>query len=157
MGKFLKKTKGFTLIELLVVIAIIAILVVIVIIAINPVQRLADAANSRASSNVRAAGTLIQTCITAEQALPTPGPVTGCIPGVGNRLDTYGNVPANVNVVVNDAANDVCARQVGATSGAAASQGWYVYRATTSSAAAPISNAGVVTFIQGAVPAHPCP
>jgi len=58
------KNLGFTLIELLVVIAIIAILVVIVIVAINPIQRLADSANQRASSNVRNVATGVQACIT---------------------------------------------------------------------------------------------
>lgn len=39
--------KGFTLIELLVVIAILAILAVVVFVALDPIQRFADARNSR--------------------------------------------------------------------------------------------------------------
>lgn len=63
MKKFLKKQKGFTLVELLIVIAIIAILVVIVIIAINPVQRIRDANDRRAASNVRSVATAIEGCL----------------------------------------------------------------------------------------------
>ncbi len=44
--------KGFTLIELLVVIAIIAILATVVFVALDPVQRFADARNSRRWSDV---------------------------------------------------------------------------------------------------------
>jgi type IV pilus assembly protein PilA len=43
----MKNNKGFTLIELLVVIGIIAILATVVFVALNPVQRFADARNSR--------------------------------------------------------------------------------------------------------------
>ena len=59
-----KSQKGFTLIELLVVIAIIAILVVIVVVAINPAERLREADDRRAASNVRASGTLLSVCVT---------------------------------------------------------------------------------------------
>ncbi len=61
----LKSDKGFTLIELLVVIAIIAVLVVIVIIAINPIERLAEAADRRAASNVRSVATSVEACLAA--------------------------------------------------------------------------------------------
>jgi prepilin-type N-terminal cleavage/methylation domain-containing protein len=54
MKKLLKMRdqKGFTLIELLVVIAIIAILAVLVFVALDPVQRFADARNSRRWADV---------------------------------------------------------------------------------------------------------
>lgn len=48
----LREKKGFTLIELLVVIAIIAILAVLVFVALDPVQRFADARNSRRWADV---------------------------------------------------------------------------------------------------------
>ncbi len=49
----IKQTKkGFTLIELLVVISIIAILATVVFVALDPVQRFADARNSRRWSDV---------------------------------------------------------------------------------------------------------
>jgi prepilin-type N-terminal cleavage/methylation domain-containing protein len=84
--------RGFTLIELLVVIAIIAILVVIVVVAINPVERLNEANDREAQSNVRSTGTLIATCITktleesGASALPADCDTAG-------DLATYGNVP----------------------------------------------------------------
>lgn len=112
MNKFVKSNKGFTLIELLVVIAIIAILVVIVVVAINPVERLREASDRRAQSNVRSAGTLISTCVTKELSLTPPGALLGCIPG--GTLGTYGNVPANVDIEVdNGGADDICATQEG--------------------------------------------
>ncbi|OIP73566.1 MAG: hypothetical protein AUK08_03270 [Candidatus Pacebacteria bacterium CG2_30_36_39] len=54
MKKLLIKNskKGFTLIELLIVIAIIAILAVLVFVSLDPVQRFADARNSRRWSDV---------------------------------------------------------------------------------------------------------
>lgn len=59
MNKKIKATAGFTLIELLVVIAIIAILATIVFVALNPVQRFADARNSRRWNNVNSLLTAI--------------------------------------------------------------------------------------------------
>lgn len=94
----LRSEKGFTLIELLVVIAIIAILVIIVLVAINPLERLRDASDRRASSNVRSAGTLVSTCITKEIELNTPlaniystTNANGC--ANPTRLATYGTPP----------------------------------------------------------------
>lgn len=46
------KKNGFTLIELLIVIAIISILATVVFVALNPVQRFADARNSRRWNDV---------------------------------------------------------------------------------------------------------
>lgn len=66
------KNKGFTLIELLVVIAIIAILAVVVFVALNPVQRFADARNSRRWSDVNSILTAIHEYIVDNDgALPT--------------------------------------------------------------------------------------
>ena len=106
--------KGFTLIELLVVIAIIAILVVIVVVAINPVQRLNDAADRTAQSNVRSAGTLIGTCIT--QALTIPG---GSVDDCEDRAEVEdigdGNVPNDTFILPNaPIATVVCSWQEGA-------------------------------------------
>jgi prepilin-type N-terminal cleavage/methylation domain-containing protein len=170
MEKFLKKTKGFTLIELLVVIAIIAILVVIVIVAINPVQRLADATDRRASANVRSNGTLLQTCITQESqntndtaasmystsaAVAGPPAVDG---GCANivQLQTYGTPGQTANGIFIDAAaaTDVCVVQQGATSGA--NPHWYVYRASKSHAYGAVTvNAGVVTEMLTSAVAYP--
>lgn len=57
------ENQGFTLIELLVVIAIIAILAVTVFVALNPVQRFADARNSRRWTDVNNILTAIHECI----------------------------------------------------------------------------------------------
>ncbi len=111
----LKDEKGFTLIELLVVIAIIAILVVIVVVAINPVQRLNDAADRTAQSNVRSAGTLIGTCIT--QALTvTGGSVDDCEDATEVEAIGQGNVPNDTNILANaPLATVVCSWQEGAS------------------------------------------
>ena len=104
----LRSKKGFTLIELLIVIAIIAVLVLIVVVAINPVQRLQDASNRTAASNVRSTGTLIEACITVELSTNPPGTIADCdTPG---ELDpTYGNVPAGVTVLIGLGGTEVCA------------------------------------------------
>lgn len=109
----LRSKKGFTLIELLIVIAIIAVLVLIVVVAINPVQRLQDAANRTAASNVRSTGTLIEACITVELSTNPPGTVADCnSPG---ELDpTYGSVPGGTTVIGNVALTEVCAIDEGA-------------------------------------------
>ena len=59
----LAKSRGFTLVELLVVIAIIAVLVLILIIAIDPVQRLHDANDRNAASNVRSTASAVEACL----------------------------------------------------------------------------------------------
>ena len=108
---------AFTLIELLVVIAIIAILVVIVIVAINPVQRLNDASNRRAASNVRATGTLIDTCITLSLAQPG-GSVSDCDTPANISTAGEGNVPPNVGILLDAASPNtavVCAWELGST------------------------------------------
>lgn len=114
----LKSEKGFTLIELLVVIAIIAILVVIVIVAINPAERLREAADRRASSNVRSAGTLISTCITKQieagvaDATVYSNAANGC--ANATTLGTYGTVPPSAGatgttITANGGNTQVCA------------------------------------------------
>ena len=110
----LRDQKGFTLIELLVVIAIIAILVVIVVVAINPVERLNEANDREAQSNVRSTGTLISTCITKELELSGVLPDDCDTPG---DLATYGNVPGAVTVAASagttgDGVN-ICSYQAG--------------------------------------------
>ena len=59
----LRKSKGFTLVELLVVIAIIAILVLIVIVAINPAERINDARDKAAESDVRSTASAMEACL----------------------------------------------------------------------------------------------
>jgi prepilin-type N-terminal cleavage/methylation domain-containing protein len=58
-------TKGFTLIELLVVIAIIGILAAVVLVAINPAERIAEANDSKAKSNLGQVATAMESCYTA--------------------------------------------------------------------------------------------
>lgn len=128
----LKSEKGFTLIELLVVIAIIAILVVIVVVAINPVERLNEAADRRASSNVRASGTLLSACVTRQLAAggtvdncDTEGEIEAAAGGDGNIPD---GTPATT-VVDGAAATEVCITETGRTG-----RTWF-YRQTTGTTA----------------------
>ncbi len=122
----LRNKKGFTLIELLIVIAIIAILVLIVIVAINPAERLRDAADRRAQSNVRSAGTLLETCITKELSEIPSGTVEGCAVDTGsNGYDQYGSIPTSVVVDPGAGTEDVCASQQGS------SERWYRYMHST--------------------------
>ena len=121
------RQKGFTLIELLVVIAIIAILVAIVLVAIDPVQRLRDAQDRTAASNVRSSGTLLSTCITQALVNKSAKPYTDCDEKT-TELASYGNVPSNVTVENNPAADDLCAVQQGSVG----SPGhYYVYKSST--------------------------
>lgn len=110
----LRSKKGFTLIELLIVIAIIAILVLIVVVAINPAQRLRDADNRQAASNVRSAGTLIGTCVTLAN-----GDLAQCNTAANVATVGEGNWPNNV--VYSNSATDICAEQEGGDQ-------WYHYR-----------------------------
>jgi prepilin-type N-terminal cleavage/methylation domain-containing protein len=57
---------GFTLIELLVVIAIIGILAAVVLVAINPAERIKEASDSGAKSNLGQASTALESCYTAK-------------------------------------------------------------------------------------------
>ena len=109
----LHNKKGFTLIELLVVIAIIAILVVIVVVAINPVQRLNDANDRTAESNVRSTGTLIGVCIT--NALVANGDLADCENNTEVASLGEGNIPNGVTVN-NAGITNVCAWQELSTS-----------------------------------------
>ncbi len=113
----LRGRKGFTLIELLIVIAIIAILVLIVVVAINPAQRLRDASNRTAASNVRSAGTLISTCVTLSNGNLGSCATSGTVESAGE-----GNWPAAVAYA--NASGEICAQQEGGDT-------WYLYRFTT--------------------------
>lgn len=113
----LRSKKGFTLIELLIVIAIIAILVLIVVVAINPAQRLRDASNRTAASNVRSAGTLISTCVTLSN-----GDLGACDTEPHVATIGEGNWPNDV--AYTNSATDICAQQEGGDV-------WYLYRFTT--------------------------
>lgn len=59
----LKKRSGFTLIELLIVIVIIAILAVVVLVALNPAKRIADARDSRRSTDTETILSAVHTYI----------------------------------------------------------------------------------------------
>lgn len=67
-----KVERGFTLIELLVVIAIIAILAAVVFASLNPIQRLADARNSRRWTDVNNILTAIHECIVDNDGSTSP-------------------------------------------------------------------------------------
>lgn len=125
----LRKSKGFTLIELLIVIAIIAILVVIVIVAINPVQRLNDARDRTAASNVRATGTLVATCVTRALSQATAGTLADCDTNGEVATTGEGNIPANVHVVANVGGTNICAGQQGSAAH------WYRYEHLTGTTA----------------------
>jgi len=62
--------KGFTLIELLITIAIIGILSAAVLVGINPIQKLNQANDSKAKSDVGQAATALQSYFTSNQAYP---------------------------------------------------------------------------------------
>lgn len=110
---------GFTLIELLVVIALLAVLVLLVVVAISPAQRLRDAANGAASSNVRSAGTLISTCVTI-----AAGEIGSCETEGDVITVSKGFWPSSTDFDV-DPGVDVCAEQKG-------SDGvWFQYKYTT--------------------------
>jgi prepilin-type N-terminal cleavage/methylation domain-containing protein len=158
----LTKAEGFTLIELLIVIAIIAILVVIVIVAINPVQRLADATDRQAASNVRSTGTLVATCATQRLAAGDTATTvygaanTGCALITSTTLLGFGTPAAGTTIDPSAvAATDVCVSQQGATAGSAPH--WYNYRFATSgtptSAGAVLVNPGLVQVEAGTMPA----
>ena len=136
-----KFQKGFTLIELLVVIAIIAILVVIVVVAINPVQRLNDATDRTADSNVRSTGTLIGVCIT-EALSVTGGDLDDCDDDTKVAALGDGNVPADVTVIVDvvtTPTTNICAFQV-----KTGTNQWSLYQSGTGEVAT-ITNVGSPT------------
>ena len=156
----LRNNKGFTLIELLVVIAIIAILVAIVIVAINPVQRLADASDRTAASNVRSTGTLVTTCITqrlaaGDNAATVYGAAnSGCALITSTTLLGFGTPASGVSIDTSAvAATDVCVSEQLETSGTPVH--WYNFRASTSGTptGGVLSNPGLVTTQTGTMPA----
>lgn len=112
MDMYISRDRGFTLIELLVVIAIIAILVLIVIVAINPVERLNEANDRKAESNVRSYASSIGACVAGVLTrAPSVNPfeATTCGDPTGNYLRTNGyasNMPVGVNVLVADVDGD---------------------------------------------------
>ena len=115
--------KGFTLIELLVVIAIIAILVVIVVVAINPAERLREAADRRAASNVRSSGTLLSVCVTRQD-----GDLALCDDeaGIEDAAGGDGELAATVSISVVGGATptEVCIWEQGRTTSTAT---WFIY------------------------------
>lgn len=118
------RNSGFTLIELLVVIAIIAILVAIVVVAINPAQRLKEALDRAAASNVRSTGTLIGVCVTNKLSQNPPLPLVEC--GAVGGLDVVGNKPTDV--LLGAGAGDVCAAEQGSPGGGGTH---YIFRFST--------------------------
>lgn len=135
----MRKQRGFTLIELLVVIGIIAILVAIVMVAIDPVQRLNDARNRTAASNVRSTGTLISSCIVTALEGGSSNAFLDCDNNPAGELASYGNVPPDVTINSNDTANDTCAVQQGSIGIGA---NYYVYKSST----------GAIEEVSGTVP-----
>ncbi len=133
--------RGFTLIELLVVIAIIAILVVIVVVAINPVQRLNDATDRTADSNVRSTGTLIGVCIT-EALSVTGGDLDDCDDETKVQNLGDGNKPNDVTIVadlVTTPTTNICAFQV-----KSGTNQWSLYQSGTGEVAT-LTNVGAPT------------
>lgn len=72
-----KNQKGFTLIELLIVIAIIAILATVVFVALDPIQRFADARNSRRWGDINSILTAIHEYIVDNDGALPSGLTTG--------------------------------------------------------------------------------
>ena len=66
-----KIRRGFTLIELLITIAIIGILSAAVLVGINPIQKLNQANDSKAKSDVGQIATAMQSYFTSNQSFPT--------------------------------------------------------------------------------------
>ncbi len=94
---------GFTLIELLIVIAIIAILAVVVFVALNPVQRFADARNSRRFADINSYLTAVHECI-----VDADGVTSGCIGSLtaGNTYEIVSNASAGCDDVCTDVTSD---------------------------------------------------
>ena len=105
--KFMTSKKAFTLIELLVVIGIIAILATVVFVALNPVQRFADARNSRRFTDVNNLITEIHECI-----VDNDGGTTPCLGSLvaGTKYEIVSNGSSGCNAVcTNVAASANCA------------------------------------------------
>ena len=99
--------KAFTLIELLVVIGIIAILATVVFVALNPVQRFADARNSRRFTDVNNLITAIHECI-----VDNDGGTTPCLGSLvaGTKYEIVSSGASGCNTVcTNVAASANCA------------------------------------------------
>ena len=105
--------KGFTLIELLVVIAIIAVLLSIIVVAIDPVQRIREAQDQAAASNVQLTGSVVGACVTDFLVQsPLPDYEDCALPGT---IIAYGKIPSTVRLEPGDApvTNDVCTAEQG--------------------------------------------
>src|SRR3972149_11085236 len=83
--------EGFTLIELLIVIAIIGILATVVIVALNPVQRFADARNSRRWNDVNSILTAVH-----EYIVDNDGTLPTGVTSTEKQLGTCGSGGASV-------------------------------------------------------------
>ena len=98
---YLSESKGFTLVELLIVIAIIAILVLIVIVAINPLQRIHDASDQAAGSDVRSVASAVEGCIARNDGLPANCSTALLLTNIApppEGAQWIRNFPANVNI-----------------------------------------------------------
>ena len=126
----MESDKGFTLIELLVTMAVIAVLVAIVIVAINPAQRVRDALDRTAASNVRSTGTLISLCVTKRLSETPALPFEPCSQGL--VINDYGNKPNGVTLAASadPMEDDVCAAQQGSPNPPGFAH-YYVYKYTT--------------------------
>ncbi len=78
---------GFTLIELIVVIAIIAVLAVVVFVGLNPAKRLADARDSRRTTDVNSLLTAIHSSIIDTRGAQ-PTSLLGDTPGLDYQIGT---------------------------------------------------------------------
>lgn len=98
-----KTFRGFTLIELLVVISIIAILAVVVFVALNPVQRFADARNSRRWTAVNNILTAVHECI-----IDNDGSASACIGSLsaGTKYEIVSSASSGCDDVCTNAGSD---------------------------------------------------
>lgn len=97
------ESAGFTLIELLVVIVIISILAVVVFVALNPIQRMADARNSRRWNDVNNYLTAVHECI-----IDNDGSASACIGSLtaGTKYEIVSSASGGCDDICSNAGSD---------------------------------------------------